>query len=225
MWPFGKRKPETRSYADLLTAGFEATAATASGDVRQTSAVETAAGLWASALAGADVTGPAAVTPDVLALIGRSLIRDGEAVLRVELHDGAPVLRWSPTFDVHMDWRYSLHLPVPGGTETVTEPPEAVAHFRWSADATQPWRGVGPLSRARHAATLLANVERRLGEEAGAPVGYVLPVPVGTVDNDDDADPLANLRSDLARLKGGVSPVESTAGGWGEGKAAAPSGD
>ena len=52
------------------------------------------------------------------------------------------------------------------------------------------------------------------------PVGYLLSVP-----SEGGDENLEGLRSDLANLGGGVSIVETTAQGWGEGRGAAPRSD
>ena len=65
-----------------------------------------------------------------------------------------------------------------------------------------------------------ANLEARLGEESSGPVGYLLSVP-----SEGGDENLEGLRSDLANLGGGVSIVETTAGGWGEGRGSAPRSD
>ena len=70
-----------------------------------------------------------------------------------------------------------------------------------------------------------ANLETRLGEEAGSSsVGYLLPVPADGGDG-SDSDPLAGLKADIANLRGRHALVETTAAGWGEGRTAAPQSD
>ena len=64
---------------------------------------------------------------------------------------------------------------------------------------------------------LTGNLELRLGEEAGGPVGHVLPVPT---DGQDDS--VNELRTDMAAAKGGTMLAETTSAGWGDGPSAAP---
>ena len=56
------------------------------------------------------------------------------------------------------------------------------------------------------------------------PVAQILPIPAdgGT---DDDGDPLKMLRADIAAARGKALLVETVAGGWGEGRVAAPQSD
>ena len=69
-------------------------------------------------------------------------------------------------------------------------------HIRYAVDPARPWLGISPLGWARATGKLAANLEQRLGEESGAPVGSILPVPADGGD-DPEADPLAGLRADL----------------------------
>ena len=73
-------------------------------------------------------------------------------------------------------------------------------------------------------ARLSANAERALANEAGGPVAQLLPVPQDGGDGVEDTDPLAPLKSDIAAAKGNALLVETTAGGWQEGRASAPQG-
>ena len=121
-------------------------------------------------------------------------------------------------------WWYRCDLFGPSGNVSRLIPSAGVVHCRYACDPAQPWRGLGPLQYARHTGTLAANLEARLGEEAGAAVGSLLPVPADGGDGGDD-DPLASLKADIRSAKGRALLVETTAAGWGEGRTAAPQHD
>ena len=121
-------------------------------------------------------------------------------------------------------WWYRVDEFGPSGNSTHFVPAAAVLHCRYSVDSARPWYGIGPLGWARATGTLAANLETRLGEEAGGPVGHVLPVPQDGGDGGDD-DPLAMFKADMAAAKGRTLLAETVAAGWGEGKAAAPLAD
>ena len=53
----------------------------------------------------------------------------------------------------------------------------------------------------------------------------MIPVPQDGGDGDEDTDPLAGLKTDIAAAKGNALLVETTSGGWQEGKVAAPTSD
>ena len=121
-------------------------------------------------------------------------------------------------------WWYRCDRFGPSGNLTELVPAAAVLHFRYAVDSARPWHGVSPLGWARATGTLAANLETRLGEEAGAPVGHVIPVPSDGGDGADD-DPLAMLKADMAAAKGRTLLAETTSAGWGEGRQAAPLAD
>ena len=120
-------------------------------------------------------------------------------------------------------WRYSLELAGPSGSETVNLPSEAVLNFQFGSDPDRPWVGVSPLGFAASSAASAAGLEQRLSEELGSPVAHLLAVPQDGGAGPDD--PLAELKNDIANAGGSAVLVETTAGGYGEGKAAAPLSD
>ena len=83
---------------------------------------------------------------------------------------------------------------------------------------------MSPLGWAAATGTLAANLETRLGEEAGGTVAHVLPIPQDGGDGTDD-DPLAALKADIRSVKGGTVLTETTSAGWGEGRMSAPQAD
>ena len=122
------------------------------------------------------------------------------------------------------DWWYRVDRFGPSGNLTEFVPAGAVLHVRYAVDSARPWYGISPLGWARSTGTLAANLETRLGEEAGGPVGHVLPVPSDGGDGTDE-DPLKAFKVDLAAAKGRTILAETTAAGWGDGKMAAPQAD
>ncbi len=230
MWPFTRpAAPEQRSYSDAIVQAILATASGGDGKASQVAAVELAAGLWGRAFASANVQ-PAnaatrAVTPEILALIGRALVLRGEAVLSIEISGGALALMPAASWDIDggpapESWRYHLELGGPTAPESRFRPGAGVVHVRYSVDAERPWRGVGPLERAGASSSLVGRLELRLSEEANAKSGYVLPVPSGGQD-----DSVERLRADLGAMKGNIVLAETTSGGWGQGGQAKPTED
>ena len=232
-WPWSK--PENRqasgAYSDALVGLLQSRAGGASvGEPGAIAALETAAGLWSRAFASAEVL-PAipAVSPSFLASVARQLVRCGEAVWAIDVRRGEIVLTPSASWDVAgspdpESWVYRLDLAGPSGGETRLYPAESVCHFRFAADPERPWQGISPLGYARATGRLAANLELRLGEESGARVGYLLPVPADGGDGGTD-DPLASLKNDLGALSGGTALIETTSAAWGEGRGAAPQSD
>ena len=220
-WQERETRQETFTEAalELLSQGADGPKASADS----IAALEIALGLWGRAFASAAVTPSSmagALTPSVLEMIGRELIRVGEAVFLIEVADGRMMLQPSKTWDLEggpnpATWTYAITRAGPSTTTTTKNVSERrVVHPRYAVDPDRPWRGVGPLERAKTTATLAANVEARLSEELGQSAGSVLPVP--------DSKAKAALQKDLRAIKGKIALVESTAAGWGDGSQGAP---
>lgn len=223
---------ESRPFTDAVVSALEASANARGGESSAIAALETAAGLYSRAFAGADVQAAdrvrQAVRPDVLALIARDLIRRGESVHLVDVdRTGTLSLYPAGSWDVRGNWResswfYRLDLFGPSGNITRYVPGASVIHCRYSVDPARPWSGVGPLSWSSLTSKLAGNLENRLSEEAGGPVAHLLPIPADGGDGDDETDLLSDFKSDIRNAKGTTVVVETTAAGWGEGTEQAP---
>ena len=235
-WPWSKREPERREsipFTDAVVAALAAQASGASvGDASAIAALEAAVALYSRAFAAATIAPAEAATvlsPPCMALLARNLIRRGEDVHQIMIERGAVRLQPIGSWDVRggpveSSWWYRCDRFGPSGNLTELVPAAAVLHCRYAVDSARPWYGISPLGWARSTGTLAANLETRLGEEAGGPVGHVIPVPSDGGDGSDD-DPLAMLKADIAAAKGRPLLAETVAAGWGEGKAAAPMAD
>ena len=233
-WPWTRtehRQASGGAYSDAIIASIVARAAgTSIGEPGAIAALETAAGLWARGFASAELDPViAAVTPSVMSSIGRELVRRGESLWAIDVRGGEIELRPVGSWDVAggpaaSSWQYRLDMFGPSGNETRIYPASSVLHLKYASDPGRPWAGVSPLGYARQTGRLAANLELRLAEEAGSKVGYLLPVPSDGGDGSTE-DPLASLKNDLAALAGNTALVETTAAGYGEGRAAAPLSD
>ena len=206
------------------------------GDPSGHAALEIASGLYARAFALAVVepvnVRTAAVTAAVRSLIARNLIRRGEDCHLVQVAGGRVNLRpvgfWHVRGGVDEEtWAYHVYRYGATGSESGLVEGARVVHSRFAVHSSRPWLGVSPLQWASRTGTLAANLERRLGEETGAAVGSLIPVPDrhGDTGEEEDADPLAALKADFAAIKGRTLLVETTAAAWGEGRGAAPMSD
>ena len=235
-WPWQKfeKRQSAGPYTQAVIAGIvEAATGETAGDANELAAVEVASALWASAFAAGTVTNAtmSRVLPaSTRALIARNLVRHGESVHVITLA-GRGMLRLMPvgTWDVRggvaeHEWSYRIDQYGPTRQMTRIASSDQVLHARYAVDSARPWRGIAPLQWARQTGTLAANLELRLGEEAGGAVGHVIPVPSDGGDGGED-DPLASFKSDLRGAKGRTVVAETTAAGWGDGKAQAPVSD
>ena len=204
---------------------------TTPGDPAATWALECAAAIYARAFSAAKISGPRTekITPSMLALIARNLIRRGDSLHLIEMRRGGVEFLPAGSWDVRGGWDeaawfYRLDLFGPSGNITRFVQSGQVIHFRYAYDPARPWHGIGPLGWARETGALQSNLEKRLGEEAGGAVAHVVPIPQDGGSGEDD-DPLAMLKADIAGAKGRTILTETTAAGWGEGRASAPQTD
>ena len=227
-------RAESLDYAATIADAFEAAAAGTSPSraANAVAAAEAAAGAWSRAFAvGMPTPATPAVTPAVLACIGRELILRGEIVFDIRMSGPGLALVPAANWDVEgrgpdpATWRYRVYMNSPSGTTVAMRPAAGVVHVVYSTDPARPWEGVSPIRRARLSAALVSGLETRLSEEAGASTGRVLPFPDTGADAGAANSPLATLRADLAALKGKTALVPSMATGWGEGRAGAPMAD
>jgi len=236
---------ETRSqggagFTDAVTRALvNAAAGGTVADASATAALEAAASSYARAFSVAAVSpatpATAALTPALLALAARDLIRRGEFCWLIEVRGGAVKLTPAGSWDIEgapdpSTWTYRVDVFGPSGNVTIRAPEAAIVHGRYSVDAARPWHGISPLGWATLTGKLHGNLEGALSDEAGGTVGHVLPVPQSpTGDETDEAgnpvDPQAALRADIATLRGKTVLTETTAAGWAEGVEAAPRSD
>ena len=171
-----------------------------------------------------------AVSPGVLAQIGRDLVRSGDSmhVIRVG-GDGMVKLipasswHWEGTHDP-ATWTVRATAYGPSTSTTWNLPASAVVFVRWGGTPGQPYVGTGPLSWAHTTARLQSEVERSLADEAQGPLAQLLAIPSDGGDA-GDGDPLKLLKADIAGARGKALLLETSAAGWGEGRTAAPQRD
>ena len=188
-WPW--RKTEKResggSFTDAVVRLLEQQAAGNLADTGSTAAVEAAAGALARAFAAARVDGPAhvrqAVTAGVLAQIGRDLVRGGQSLHVIEPM-GSLGLSLLPAASWHWEgdadpstWRVRATYHGPSTSTTRLLPYAGVVFLKWGSAAGQPYTGTGPLSWASLSATLGAETERSLRDEAKGPIANWCPSP------------------------------------------------
>ena len=239
-WPWSKTRTEKRQNQPL--AGhvgdqfFNLAANNAeAGDPAGLAALEVAAAMYSSVFSAAKITPDnsrtRALSPSVMGLIARNLIRRGEDAHLIEVIRDRVVLRpvgfWYVRGGPNSEtWFYNLYRY--GASESANDdvPASQVLHAKYAVHSSRPWLGVAPLQWAARTSTLSANLEQRLGEEAGGPVGWLIPIPEveAAEGGEDDAatDPLAKLAGDVANLKGKTRLVPTTASGFGGDRIDAP---
>lgn len=193
----------------------------------RTAAMEISAGLWGRAFASATVNEPGmtrTLTPEVLATIGRSLIRTGEIVYLIEIIAGRVELVPVASHYVRGDyspksWRYRINLAGASSQYTRYVVHDQVLHFRYAVSPQSPYRGISPIQFASDTGALSAALEKRLSEESGAKVGYIMPYPERIDDesaDDEEEGRLTKFVKGLSGAAGRLVMVESAAGGFGD---------
>ena len=235
-WPWQARAEDreaTGGYTGIISQLVELQAAGTTQQASATAAMEAAAGALSRAFMGAAVEAPPdiaeAITPRVLAQIGRDLVRVGESLHVIRMSGGRlhlfPASTWYWEGGANpRDWTCTATTYGPSDSETWRVPFDSVVFATWGSPTARPYHGLGPGSWARDTARLMSNAERSLADEAGGPVAQLLPIPQDGGDGaeDDDSDPLSGLKADVKAAKGNALLVETTAGGWGEGAVNAP---
>ena len=235
-WPWQRREHRDSGgdFSDAVVRLIEAQAAGTAADASGTAAVEAASGALSRAFASAEVVGEPwvqkAVSPGVLAQIGRDLIRSGDSmhVIRV---GGDGMVKLIPASSWHFEgnhdpstWTVRVTAYGPSTSTTWSIPASGAVFVRWGSNPGQPYVGTGPLSWAHTTARLQSEAERSLAGEAGGPLAQLIAVPSDGGDDGDD-DPLKMLKGDIAGARGKALLVETNAAGWGEGRTAAPQRD
>ena len=199
-------------------------------DIDTSGAVELAAGVIGRAFASAQVDAISeiikdALTPSVLAHIGRMLIRAGECVYAIDTSGGSLALLPASTWDIQggvlpESWEYRMSIGAPNGTAEITLPYSGVVHVRYAYSPERAWVGLSPMEIARQAGRLDAEINQALADESGMPRGGILPLP-----SQPDDDISGEIEETLGKLNGRIMTAESmtsmAAGGYQE----APKGD
>ena len=234
-WPWSKTEAREAGggYTEIISRLVEAQAAGTTQQASATAATEAVAGALSRAFAAATVDGPddvrGALSPRCLAQIGRDLVRVGESLHVIRYSGGRlrlyPAATWYWWGEAEPEtWQVTATVYGPSGSTTWRVPFASTLFVAWGSPTARPYHGLSPGTWAADTLRLAANAERSLANEASAPTAQLLPIPQDGGSGEDD-DPLASLKADIKNAKGAAVLVETVAGGWGEGKAAAPAAD
>ena len=228
--PLETENYQDASYTDALIAALIRQVRGRTADVSlisETGALESAAGLVGRSFMACEVSGDPmytqALTPQVMELIGRSLMRREDSVFYLDTSAGLTLL---PAQTHSIDggpmpsgWVYDVSLAGPGELKTLRPVSAAgVLHFRYGCDVETPWRGNPPLGVAKSIGNLVAESVTYLTQESGKPRGAFLATP-----KDGEDDTIEQLKADAKTAQGALLFVESMANNWESG--GQPAGD
>ncbi len=211
------------SFLDGAYAGSEP------ASVTQTAAVETALGMVGRAFMLAEPRPRMpALTPLMLSMIARQLLVDGNALFEIRVNRTTgdiqliPVGEYEIAGDVAPEtWQYRIDQEKPNGDRVRRVVPyKGMVHVRYMPRPAAPWAGIAPLVAAGMSATQYAKIEKSLDMDAAPPSGLLLATPDGA--NQGIIDQAAAA---LNTGRGGISLMQTTAGGFGQGTQAAPKQD
>ena len=161
-----------------------------------------------------------ALSPGILAAIGRGLAVRGDVLFALDVQDGL-MLTQAASWEVRggtrpETWTYIVDFPLPGGGKRKrTLPADSVIHLRYATKPALPWEGVSPLGMASETQALAAWLEKRLAEEVSTATAYMLALP-------EAKSSVEGLKADLKKGGGRLHIVDTTATAWGDGKDSAP---
>ena len=163
-WPWQARAEDreaTGGYTGIISQLVELQAAGTTQQASATAAMEAAAGALSRAFMGAAVEAPPdiaeAITPRVLAQIGRDLVRVGESLHVIRMSGGRlhlfPASTWYWEGGANpRDWTCTATTYGPSDSETWRVPFDSVVFATWGSPTARPYHGLGPGSWARDTA-------------------------------------------------------------------------
>ena len=220
-WPWQQVETRAVDYTDALVALFtdRADGGGTLGDTTATGALEACCGLSGRLFAAADVTASsptvaAALTPGLLTLIGRTLLRSGELVCYLDTSGGELTIIPAQSHSITGPpspsvWEYDLMLAGPTRTQSYTGvSAQRVLHFTYSTQPSSPWRGNSPLEIAALAGKLSASTLRSLADESAGPLANLIGLPL-----DGDDPTIGPFKAAIKAARGGLATIEN--GDWG----------
>ena len=241
-WPWQAKESRQSGggYSDSIVAAIEAQASAKVADASSTAAIEAAAGALSRSFLAAEVEGAPwvrqVVQPTWLAQVGRSLVREGASLSVIVMDgDGAPELVPASFWNFEnvnpgaqegereSTWQARVTTYGPSTSYTRLVSRDRLVFVRWGTSPGTRYRGQGPTSWAHTTARLQGEAERSLADEVRGPLAQLLTTPEGAdTDSDDDSDPWAAVRANLAAARGGLALLETVVSGGGDGPSAAP---
>ena len=222
-WTIGKAESRQTDYTSAITQALQGILEQKPTRADALAVVESCVSLIADPLLVATTIG-LPLPPRMLYTAGRDLLRQGNSVWNIDTSAGVLQLHRACKWEVKgtspnpATWEYDLETAVPSGIIKGTYSAPRVLHLRLASAPGADWIGQAPWQTAAISAEAMAEIERGIRDEGRTIVGRVWVMPDGATKA--HAQAMANT----VKLMGGGNSVvsETTAGGFGQGKAAAP---
>ena len=157
--------------------------------------------------------------------MARDLNKTGNSIWALNVTDGQLELERACSWDISGSspnparWVYKVDISTPSAIVTRTLPAASVIHLKMDSLPESPWQGRAPWESASLTSSALAELEAGIRDESRIYAGRVWVAPDAASQAQVDG-----MGRTIALLKGGKQVVsETTAGGFGQGKVAAPS--
>lgn len=225
-WKFWKkREPEKRdtSWSDAISRLMHLEAGGGFLSHRNLISAEISAGVVGRAFATLSVKSASdsismALTPIVLAEIGRQLVLNGESVFYIDVDSDGLQLIPSANWTVEgghyrrSRWQYRIYLSSPtGGQTTMLVPADDVIHVQHNFDIHSPWIASGSLQKSPDLVRGAGRTEKSVSNTMSSPTGKIIPAPISA----DQGDHGQAMQRHISAMEGGVALVESMGSGFG----------
>ena len=225
-WTFGKAESRQANYTDAITQALQSILEQKPARADALAVVESCVSLIADPLLVAATIG-LPLPSRMLCQAARDVLREGNSVWVIDTSTGVLQLHRAHKWDIRgtspnpATWEYDLEINVPSGTIKGTYTAPRVVHLRLASLPGADWIGQAPWQTAAISGQAMAEIERGIKEESRTINGRVWVMPDGATALQAQA-----MGRTIGLLRGGQSVVsETTAGGFGGGKAQAPKAD
>ena len=219
------KKRATGSFTQAVTASLVSQASGRDYLAKDTAVAEIAGGLYQRSFMAAEVKAKPvlqrAINPRMLGIAGRELILYGNSVWAIKTSDNGVLLKHPEHWELleNKGKNSIFYKATYYNNKQETLPEASIVHFKYGLDSYNNLVGISPLASGHETTRLAASIERKMADEADkSPSGYILPLP-------RVAETINKLRDAIGEMRGQTLLVETTQGGWGEGKIASPSKD
>ena len=221
-WPWQRRETRAASgYTNVILAALYRAASGGSSQPENLACVQAAARLWGRVLSLAVVepqdTATAAVHPAFLYSVGERLALDGRAIALLSVAGDGLRFHMPSRWEIEgtslnrEHWTYRMWFDSNGTETSLDVGSESTLDITLGSEHLGGSAGLRGVHAGSETGRLAAGLESALADLSESPRGCLLPVPGGVFE--DDTPEYSALSETIAKLRGGVAVVESSASG------------